>query len=198
MNRIIPAGLAGGVILWIWGFVSWVMLPLHQSTLKPIPNEAEIVSSLQTSLGETGVYQFPAMPAEQPGMSEEAMGAAMENYLEKYHSGPLGLLFYDPHGRDPFMLWQMIAGLIIFMVSAGIVAWFLSRSTAAAGGYLSRVIYCGMIGVFLAIGTHLSEWNRMGFPSDWTTAQMIDSIIAWLLAGAGIAAIVKTGDQQTA
>lgn len=191
MNKIITAGIIGGVILWIWGFISWVMLPLHQSTIRPIPNEAEVVTSLGATLTEAGVYQFPAMPQESAGVPQEAQDAAMDAYMLKYRSGPLGLVFYDPHGREPFMLPQMTGGLLIFMVSACIVAWFLSRSTAAAEGYISRVMYCGMIGVFLAIGTHLSDWNWMGFPGDWTTAQMIDSIVAWLLAGAGIAAVMK-------
>lgn len=191
MKNIVTAALVGGAIIWIWGFIAWVVLPLHQSTLRPIPDEETIVSSLAASAQGKGVYQFPAMPREVPGMSPEAFDAEMERYMEKYRSGPVGLIFYDPSGKEAFMLPQMITGLLIFILAAGMVAWFLSRSTAAAGGYLSRVVYCGMIGVFIAVGTHLSEWNWLGFPGDWTTAQMIDSIIAWLLAGAGIAAVMK-------
>jgi hypothetical protein len=191
MSKIITAGLIGGIILWVWGFIAWVVLPLHQTTLRPIPQEAEVVNSLRGSLPEAGAYQFPAMPGEDEGVTQEARDAAMDEYMQRYRSGPLGVIFYDPVGRDPFMLSQMIIGLIIFIIAAGIVAWFLSRSTAAAEGFISRVVYCGMIGVLIAIGTHLSSWNWMGLPGDWTTAQMIDSVVGWLLAGAGIAAIIK-------
>jgi hypothetical protein len=160
MSKIITAGLVGGIILWVWGFIAWVVLPLHQTTLRPIPQEAEVVNSLRGSLPEAGAYQFPAMPREDERVAQEAQDAAMDR-------------------------------LIIFILAAGIVAWFLSRSTAAAEGFISRVVYCGMIGVLIAIGTHLSSWNWMGLPGDWTTAQMIDSVVGWLLAGAGIASIIK-------
>ena len=35
------------------------------------------------------------------------------------------------------------------------------------------------------------QWNWMGFPLDYTTAMVADTVIAWLCAGVGIAAVVK-------
>lgn len=191
MKKVIFAGIVGGVILWIWGFIAWVVLPLHLSTVTPIPNETEFVESLKRSLPAPGVYELPSMPRESAGQSPSEQESAMADYMAKYEAGPTGMIFYDPAGRDPFMVNQMISGLLIFILSAAIVAWLLSRSTAAAESYLSRVIYCGMIGTLIAVACHLSAWNWMGYPLDWTRALMIDSIVAWLLAGMGIAAIVR-------
>jgi len=191
MKKIVFAGIVGGVILWVWGFISWVVLPLHLSAMHPIPNETEIVASLGRSLPEKGVYVFPLMPKEAADLPPAEQEAAMAAYMAKYQSGPTGMIFFDPAGKDPFMVNQMISGLLIFMVTAGIVAWLLSRSTAVGESFLSRVIYCGMIGTLFAVGCHLSEWNWMGWSFDWTRAMMFDSIAAWLLAGLGISAIIK-------
>ncbi len=191
MKKIIFAGIVGGIILWIWGFIAWVVLPLHLSTVTPIPNETEFTEWLGRSLPAPGVYEFPTLPRETAGQSPAEQEAAMADYMAKYESGPTGMIFYDSSGKDPFMVNQMISGLLIFILSAAIVAWLLSRSTAAAESYLSRVIYCGMIGTLFAVGCHLSAWNWMGYPFDWTRALMIDSILAWLLAGLGISAIVR-------
>ncbi len=191
MKKVILAGITGGIILWIWGFIAWVVLPLHLSTVTPIPNETEFLGMLKHSLPAPGVYEFPTMPRETAGQTPADQEAAMAAYMAKYEAGPTGMIFYDPAGKDPFMVNQMISGLLIFILSAAIVAWLLSRSTAAAESYLSRVIYCGMIGTLLAVACHLSAWNWMGYPADWTRALMIDSILAWLLAGMGISAIIR-------
>jgi hypothetical protein len=191
MKKIVSAGILGGIILWVWGFLSWVVLPLHLSSIRTIPNETEIVGMLGRSLPEKGVYEFPAMPREAAGMPAAEQEAAMAAYMQKYQSGPTGMIFFDPEGKDPFMVNQMISGLLIFILSASMVAWLLSRSTAAGESFLSRIVYCGMIGTLIAVGCHLSDWNWMGYPFDWTRALMFDSIIAWVLAGMGISAIIK-------
>ncbi|HLF13820.1 MAG TPA: hypothetical protein VI932_02885 [Bacteroidota bacterium] len=191
MKKIVLAGIVGGLILWIWGFISWVVLPLHTAAERPIPNESEIAETLARALPEKGVYLFPMMPQETADMSPAGQEAAMTAYVAKFQAGPHGRIFFDPAGGDPFMVNQMISGLLIFMLSASIVAWLLSRSTAAGESFLSRVVYCGMIGTLIAVGCYLSEWNWMGYSFDWTRALMFDSIVAWLLAGIGISAIVK-------
>jgi len=185
------AGIVGGIILWIWGFLSWVVLPLHQSSMRAIPQETEVVAALGRTLGEKGTYVFPRMPEETAGIPAADQAAEMAAWEARYKSGPTGMIFFDPAGKDPFMAGQMISGLLIFMLTASIVAWLLSRSTAAGESYPSRVIYCGMIGTLLAVGCYLSDWNWMGFSFDWTRALMIDSIVGWLLAGLGISWIVR-------
>lgn len=185
MKKNLIAGVVGGIILWVWGFFAWVVLPLHSSTIQPIPNEDIVLESLRSNLSETSVYLFPNEPANP---SDET---AMNMWQEKYRRGPTGMIVYNPSGRDPMMTREMITGLIIFMISAFIAAWFLSRSTAVNAPYFSRVVFCGVFGVLMSIYGHLSAWNWMGFPFNYTTAQMADAIIGWLLAGVGIAAIVK-------
>jgi len=194
MLKILKGGVVGGIILWVWGFVAWVVLPLHLGSMRSVPDEPAVVQELSGTLSSKGVYVIPWMPAETSGLPPEKLEAAMNEYAVKLRSGPNAMIFYDPGGRDPFMIGQMISGLFIFIFAASIVTWLLSRSTAAGETYLSRVIYCGMIGVLVAVGTHLSDWNWMGFPFDWSSALMLDSVVAWLLAGLGIAAMLRPGN----
>lgn len=192
MKKIMMSGIVGGIILWVWGFLAWVVLPIHVGSMRAVPDDAAVVENLTRSLPSKGVYVIPWMPAETADLAPEQLETEMNTYSEKLRAGPLAMIFYDPAGKDPFMAEQMIVGLFIFIITAGIVGWFLSRSTAAAGSYLSGVIYCGMIGVLVAIGTHLSDWNWMGYPFDWSSALMLDSVVGWLLAGLGIAAVIRT------
>ena len=101
------------------------------------------------------------------------------------------MLIYDPAGSDPMMSGQMVVGLILDILTAMVVAWFLIRSTAYGASYISRVAYCGMFGIFVAVFTHLMNWNWMGHPMDFTIGLIIDGILGLLLAGLAMAAIVK-------
>ncbi|MBI4548255.1 MAG: hypothetical protein HY707_09760 [Ignavibacteriae bacterium] len=191
MKKIILAAITGGIILWVWGFLAWVVFPLHKPSIRNISNEDAVIEVLRTNMDAKGVYIFPGMPADYNQ-------ASMEAYTQKYMRGPMGMIIYDPQGSDPMMASQFINGLIIFIISAFLAAWFLSRSTAAASSYFARVLFCGMLGIVVSVFTYLSAWNWMGYPLDYTTAMMIDAIVGWLLAGFGIAAIVKVAKTETA
>ena len=133
------------------------------------------------------MYFFPGMPHADGAPSPEAEKA----WTEKYQRGPTGMIMYDPQGTNPMMPMQMVTGIILNILSALIVAWFLSRSTAVASSYIARVAYCGMFGVFLMLASQLLSWNWFHEPNDWAAGLIIDDLVAWLLAGLGIAALVK-------
>ena len=176
----------GGIILFVWSFLAWVVLPLHTSTLHPIPNEDAVVSALQPALPAKGVYPLRA----NPGMSADK--ATQEAWLAKMAQGPTGLIIYDPGGVDPMMAGQMGIGFVIDILSALVVSWLLTRSTAFSAPYIARVMFCGMFAIFATVFDYLTMWNWMGYPADFTSALIVDALIAWLLAGLGIAAIVKS------
>ncbi len=181
MKKTLLAAVAGGFALFIWGILSWMVLPIHDSTLLPIAEEDSVVAVLKGTLTEEGVYWFPAMPE----------GGSPDAYVEKYRRGPIGMIMYDPEGGDPIMVSQMIVGLLINIISAFLVAWLLSRSTAISGGFLERVTYCGMLGIFAALSTYFIGWNWMNVPLGYTTAMAVDLVLGWLLAGTAIAGIMK-------
>lgn len=185
MKKTLIAGIAGGVILFIWSFLAWVILPLHEPTLHKLPNEDAVIAALQSNATAKGIYLFP----RSPGMSADK--PTMDAWEQKLKRGPTGMLIYDTAGTDPFMTSQMASGFLLDILSALVVAWFLARSTAMNSSYLARVTYCGMFGVFVSVFTHLMSWNWMGFPMDYTIGLIIDGIVGLLLAGLAIAAIVK-------
>ncbi|MBI5475973.1 MAG: hypothetical protein HY964_04475 [Ignavibacteriales bacterium] len=185
MKQLIFAAIAGGILLFVWGWLAWTIVPVHDGTLHSIENEEAVVTAMNVNMDKKGVYVFPAMPASHDPV-------AVEEYNQKYQAGPVGMIIYDPHGGDPMSATQMIIGIIISILSAFLAAWFLSRSTAAASNYFGRVIYIGMLGIFITLFSHIVNWNWMNYPLDYTTGWSLDTIIGWIFAGLGIAAIIKT------
>jgi len=189
MKRLLFGAVLGGIILFIWGWLSWSVFPIHTASLRNINNEDAVISAMHVNMDQKGVYVFPGMPTSQDP-------AVMEEWSQKYQQGPVGMIIYDPDGSEPMMPAQMIVGIIISILASYLASWFLSRSTAVTSSYFARVAYCGMLGIFVSLVSHLVNWNWMGYPLDYTMAWIMDAVIGWLLAGLGIASIVKTPKPQ--
>jgi len=184
MARTLLAAVLGGVILLVWGILAWMILPIHNDTVKSLPNEEAVVTALQSTPGQ-GVYFFPAMP------KNTSDAAALDAYKERYRRGPMGMIVYDPNGADPMMVSNIIVGLLIYILAALVAAWFYERSTALAGTLLQRLSFFGMLGIFLSLATYFANWNWMGYPLSFTTSMALDTIVGWLLAGWGITLVIK-------
>jgi hypothetical protein len=191
MKKILIGGVVGGIIVYIWSALAWVAIPVHKSSLHSIPNEDVVINAMRSTMKDGGVYIFPGMP-------EGSDQAAATAWAQKYQQGPIGMIMYSPAGSNTMMPSQLIFGLIVDILAGILGAWFLSRSTAVASSYMARVSYFGMLGIFVALVTHITHLIWLGFPWDYTAAMIADSIIGWLLGGLGIGAIVKEPKLETA
>ncbi len=196
MKKTLLAAFVGGLILFVWSIFAWIIIAsLHAPSIRQLPNDDQVINALR-AVGTKGVYVFPAMPQETASMSKEAAEAAQKTWQQKYEQGPRGMIFFDPSGGSTMMVPEFILGLILDIVAAFLAAWILVRSTAAASPFVARVAFVGILGIFISVVTHLSNYNWMDYPLDYTTAMIADTIASWVLAGIGIAAIVKPQPRQ--
>lgn len=189
-KRILLGGVLGGIVLFLWGFVSHVLLPLGEVGLKSIPNEDAVLGALRDNIKEPGFYFFPWME-ESPGQTKEQQQAAMKQWEEKYKAGPAGILIYKVQGEQPKsprqLLTQLGADIAVMLVAAFLLA------LAAVGGatFLTRVLFVGALSLVGWLDIHISYWNWYGFPTDYTLAALVDAVIGYLLAGVVLAWLVK-------
>ncbi len=184
MTKIIIAGIIGGIVITLWGFVAWMGLNFHKDTIKSCPEDEIFSHIFVNSIKEEGVYVIPALPNSQ---AEEEQNA----WRDKIQSGPIATIFFRPTGGDPTMMKNIIYGTLINIIVAMLAAWILSRSTASKQPYFTRVSFIGVLAIFASITIYISNWNWMYFPLKYTTAMSADLIIGWILAGLVIAAFVK-------
>jgi hypothetical protein len=58
--KILLAGILGGIVMFIWTSIAHMPLPLGEAGICEIPNEAAVLSEMQSNIGEqTGLYIFP-------------------------------------------------------------------------------------------------------------------------------------------
>ncbi|MFN2383195.1 MAG: hypothetical protein ABR559_02915, partial [Gemmatimonadota bacterium] len=76
MKRIMLAGLLGGLAVFVWGSVSWVVLPWHVATMHPIPDGEAVTEALAARVTEPGIYHFPGRA--ESGQEEDAVAGRYE------------------------------------------------------------------------------------------------------------------------
>jgi TM2 domain-containing membrane protein YozV len=72
MKKTIIGAIVGGIIIFLWQFLSWGVLNLHEAQQKYTPKQDSILAYLGTQFTEDGAY---LMPTFAPGTSRDEMGS---------------------------------------------------------------------------------------------------------------------------
>src|ERR1043166_4347759 len=183
IKRIVIGAVVGGVVMFIWGALAWMVLPLHTPTVKEIPNEDALRAVIRENVKEPGFYAVAGW-----GRGE---GQSAERQEQKYREGPRGVMVLHPSGGDPYMAKTFMVGFVLDVLACCLVAWLLSKAAGGLASYGARVQFVTVVGLFAGVATHLMYWNWLEFPTNYTIGCMADVTIGWLLAGLAISAIVK-------
>src|SRR6266702_1399521 len=96
--KILLAGLAGGVAMFLWGFVAHMVLPLGEAGLKAMPYQEKVLPVLSANVKDSGLYFFP-WPESSPGTAMPVNEESRKKAAEMYQASPHGLIiFYPPPG----------------------------------------------------------------------------------------------------
>ena len=191
-KKVLIGGLVGGLVMFIWGAVSHVVLQLGDAGLSQLKEHEEpVLNALRQNIRSPGLYFYPGFSTDHPGPAEQ------QAWMEKYRRGPAGLLLYLPSGGEPMTAKQMVVQAVDDILIALLAAALL----AGAGGWLrsffSRVCFIVLIGLVPFLAINLPYWNWYGFPTTFTVAQLADCSIGFLLIGIVLAVIVKPLPSQT-
>lgn len=180
-SRIIGAGLFGGIVMFIWGALSHMVLPVGDMGMKGLPGEEMIMPAMKFSIQERGFYMFP-------GMKEgELTDEDMEAWTAKYKQGPRGIVVFDPSGGDAMAASQLGAEFGSNVLAAFFAAVILSRVT---GPRSTKTLLAMLIGVVGWLSINASYWTWYRFPNLFTVGQLIEQGVGWFLSGAAIALVL--------
>lgn len=170
MSKQIIAVLVSAVVLFLWQFLSWSMLGVHQSEFKYTANQDKILEALNEHLGEEGTYMLPGIPPGTPMDQEQAM--------MKVHEGkPWAHISYHK-SLSMSMGMSLLRGFLADVVAAFLLVWVLMKiekrnlSTVLLGS-----LAVGFIG-YLTIPYLNSVWFETK-----SIGYLIDSVAQWGLVG---------------
>ena len=170
MKKNLLLSVAAGVVLFVWGFISWVALPWHIMVANKFTDEAAVSQVLKANSPRQGVYYLP--------FSEKDHGpdkvGAFANVL--------------PQGTDMNMGKQMATGLVTQIIGAFLVLMLLSQT--AGLNYWGKVGFIALAGLTIGFVSHAPYWNWFGFPAPYVGVTILDMTIGWILAGLAVAKFV--------
>jgi hypothetical protein len=187
VKRILLAGLAGGIVVFIWGAIAHMALDIGSISMKVAPEAAQqrILSSMGDTLDSAGVYMMP-MLQEAEWQDKERVAAASADAPNR----PYAFVVYHPQGVDFMARFPRLLAVqaLTVILAALLAAWLVSLTTLGYGG---RVAVVTSLGVFAWLVVEVPMWNWYRFPLDYTLACLLEQVVGWLLAGLVIAWVVK-------
>ena len=190
MKRIVIAGVSSGLALFFWGFVSWVVLPWHNMTFRDLPGEARVSDVLQAEMQQSGTYFIPWMVASQ--MTDAASAEkAMAEMNERHRQGPVAQIFYQAEGAEPMAPIVLLRGVGIDVLIGFVTALLVSLTLDSTRGFSRRFGVVLTAGVFTVLMTHVTDWNFMYRPLDYTLVMCADHLVGTCVVGLIVAAIVR-------
>ncbi len=187
--RILVAGIAGGIAMFIWTSIAHMALPLGETGINEIPNESAVLSAMQSNMGDkTGLYIFPGLGVGKNATREEK-SEAMKQMQQKIAANPSGILMYHPPGR-PFAFGKsLVIEFSTEVVQAILVIWLLAQTRI--GSFAGRVGFVLIAGILAAITTNVSYWNWYGFPGVYTASYILIEIVGFFLVGIVAALLLR-------
>lgn len=191
-KRVLLAGLLGGIAMFVWSALAHLVLPLGQMGISEIPNEEQVLTAMQSSLGSSaGLYMFPGYgqgPAgQQPNMT-------MQQYEQKLATNPSGLLIYHPPGAKGMTPGKLGTEFLTELIEALLAAFLLAQT--ALRSYFARAGFVAAAGLMAGMTTNFPYWNWYGFPTRYTAAYMSIEVLSYVVAGLVAAALVKSSVQK--
>jgi hypothetical protein len=181
--RVVLAALAGGTVMFVWGAISHMLLPIGEMGMRELPAEEAFVPAIREHITESGFYTFPALGADRSA-------EAMQRWQDKWETGPSGVLIVEPGAREFMPPSQLITEWGADVLAAGIVAVVLGWAPLGLG---RRAVTGCALGVFAWLTCDVSYWNWYGFPTGMLLSSLIDQGVGWLAAGAAVALVIGSG-----
>ena len=177
----------GGLGLFVWNAVSWMMLPWHHAVYRRFNDEDAVARALLAEATVDGVYGVPAPPQKDASMDRAARDAADMAVYDKMKAGPLVTVVFQRRGYA-----SIAPKLVVAMATGMVVSFVFTLLLQSFGGNLGLIrraalVGSGALGGILA--TRLPDWNWHGFSKSFVAVQILDMAIGCYAVGLIVGAV---------
>lgn len=164
-KSILLGAVLGGIVLFVWSALSWMVLPWHEMTMSGFKNDKAVSDVISANAEKSGVYFSPS--------DQDRLGA-----------GPLVYAAVRREGMTS-MAKPMVVGLLVDILCAALVSWLVLQT--AGKSLLAKVGFVMVLALAIGIFERISDANWWGFPPAYTALLIADLVVGWCLAGLVIA-----------
>ncbi|MGH8213173.1 MAG: hypothetical protein ACREPP_08110 [Rhodanobacteraceae bacterium] len=178
--RIAIAALLGAIVIFLWQFVSHMVLPIGVMGFRAPQNENVVLQAATSGLPESGVYLLPYLAPEKMKDS-----AAVQEWSARAQKNPSLFVVVSPaNTMVTDMAPELIKQFVTNLLGALLVAFVLAATAWSFGMRVLGALAFGIFGWLLDI---VPMWTWYKFPSDYVIGNLLDQGIGWLLAGIAMA-----------
>lgn len=185
--RISIAALMAAIIMFVWGFVAYMILPIGEMGFHQPNAEDPIIAAVQNGVPSEGIYMLPNIAPED--YQDEAKAAA---FTEKALSNPYVMVVYSPEPADPMDMGKNLGIQFVSLLLASLLAAFAASFAKSFGQRWTVVMAIAGFGWLMHT---IPMWNWYRFPADFVLGRLIEHGVGWGLAGLAIAWWLSRGSK---
>lgn len=184
--KFLKGALIGGLVMFVYLAVSWMVLPWHKNTMQSFKNNNAVASVLAANADKSGIYILSQTQQKVP-KSKKTVDAP---------SKPYAFVSVLSSGVDTGrMRASLTATLLLCLFNAALLTGLLKRGSCCGG---CPIMFSASLGLLIGAAGHLPGLIWYHFPLNFTLLGMVDDVLAFTLAGAAISKLVlKTGSCST-
>jgi len=170
MQKQLIGALVGGLILFIWQFISFGPGNLHSSQMQHLPQQDAILEALAANKVPEGEYFIPRLPLDAGGDAQEQMAKDTEGK-------PWAQINYH-HAYELTFGSNLARGFLVDFLSVFLLIWLLVRMKDL--DMKTSIIASLIVG---AIGyMTISYMDSIWFKSN-SIPELIDTVVQWGIVG---------------
>ena len=190
MNHALArCAIIGGIVVFLWGTISWMVLPWHEMTMHKFKNEKRVAEVIQENTDRSGVYVLPNIRCHEKGMSQKDKKEGMMRGKEMMQTGPVLFATVQKNGMKMDGALPFVLSLLIQIVAAFLITWLLLMTKVMP--YMRQVGFVTTIALIAGILIYVPDLIWGGTSLCFTIVSMLDLIIGWFLGGLVIAKLAR-------
>ena len=186
MSKALAGVIVGAIVYFIWGFISWAVIPWHTATVKALPQQRLLSDTMKVVIKEPGFYVFPA--EENRNDKDER-----DKVNELFRQGPVGTVAFSPTGHERMGADILIKQFVSDLVQAALVMFVLFAASHRFKSVVHRAHLAAALGLLIGIAAHVQNRLWFNFPMGYTIVNILDLTVGYALLGIALAKFVPEG-----
>jgi len=175
MKKTLVASIVGGIIIFIWQFLSFALINFHKPAQNYTDKQDAIMNFLNTQQLPEGGYFLPNIP-------DNSTSAQREQAMKEAEGKPWAIVQYH-HTLKNNMVMNMIRGLLVNIIIVFLFCWLLKKMAAPR----FNTIVLSALAIGLIVFLNAPYTGAIWYESFDTWAHLADAIVSWGIVGLWLA-----------
>ena len=175
MKKTLVASIVGGIIIFIWQFLSFALINFHKPAQNYTDKQDAIMNFLNTQQLPEGGYFLPNIP-------DNSTSAQREQAMKEAEGKPWAIVQYH-HTLKNNMVMNMIRGLLVNIIIVFLFCWLVKKMAAPR----FNTIVLSALAIGLIVFLNAPYTGAIWYESFDTWAHLADAIVSWGIVGLWLA-----------